>query len=219
MLIKRIADVVISSVFIVLTSPVMVFIGVFIKFDSSGPAIFKQKRIGRDRRRVYNGGGLRPFHEKRKRDLGGKPFTMYKFRSMVREAEEMLPSLVNLGTLPEPVYKLRNDPRVTRFGRFLRKSSLDELPQLFNVFKGDMSLVGPRPEALRIVFLYNEHHRKRLQVKPGLTGWQQIRCRGSRSMEERLKYDLEYIERRRLLLDLWILLLTIPMVIHGKGAR
>lgn len=218
MLAKRIVDIVVSTVLIIPAAPLIALVALFVKIDSRGPAIFKQKRIGRDRRRAYNGGGMSPFTEMRKRDWGGKPFTMYKFRSMVQEAEEMLPSLVNLGTLREPVYKFRNDPRVTRFGKFLRRTSIDELPQILNVLKGDMSLVGPRPEAQRIVFLYNENHRTRLQVKPGLTGWQQVHCRGSKSMSERLKYDLEYIERRSLLLDLWILLKTIFIVIRCKGA-
>jgi len=218
MLAKRIVDIVVSAVLIIPAAPLIALVGLLVKIDSRGPTIFKQKRVGLDRRRAYNGGGMSPFTEMRKRDLGGKPFTMYKFRSMVQEAEEMLPSLVNLGTLREPVYKFRNDPRVTRFGKFLRRTSIDELPQFFNVLKGDMSLVGPRPEAQRIVFLYNENHRRRLQVKPGLTGWQQVHCRGSKSMSERLKYDLEYIERRSLLLDLWILLKTIFIVIRCKGA-
>ena len=143
---------------------------------------------------------------------------MYKFRSMVQEAEEMLPAMVNLGALTDPVYKLRDDPRVTRFGKLLRRTSMDELPQLFNILKGDMSLVGPRPEAQRIVFLYHEDHRKRLHVKPGLTGLQQIRCRGSKSMRKRMRYDLYYIKNRSLLIDLWILLETVTVVIRGKGA-
>lgn len=219
MLAKRIVDITLSSVVILLSSPLMLLIALFVKIDSLGPAIFKQTRIGMDRRRACNGGGKSSFHERRRTDLGGKPFTMYKFRSMIREAEEILPSLVNLGALPEPVYKLRDDPRVTRFGKFLRKSSLDELPQLVNVLKGDMSLVGPRPEAQRIAFLYNEEHKRRLQVRPGLTGLQQIKCRGSKSMQERLNYDLDYIAHRSLLLDLVILLRTVLIVIQGKGAH
>jgi lipopolysaccharide/colanic/teichoic acid biosynthesis glycosyltransferase len=218
MLVKRVVDIVVSAVLIVLTAPVMALVALFVKIDSNGPVIFKQQRIGLDRRLALNGGGMSPFHEKRNRDLGGKPFTMYKLRSMVQEAEELLPSVVNLRALPEPVYKLPDDPRVTHFGRFLRKTSLDELPQLFNVFKGDMSLVGPRPEALRVVFLYNDQHRKRLKVKPGLTGLQQVKCRGSKSMEERLKYDLEYIDHRSFWLDLWILFKTVFVVSRFRGA-
>jgi len=159
-----------------------------------------------------------PVFERRKNDLGGKPFTMYKFRSMVREAEALLPCLVNLGGLKEPVYKFYDDPRVTRFGKFLRKSSLDELPQLFNVFNGDMSLVGPRPEAMRVVELYGQDHKKRLQAVPGITGLQQVKCRGTKSMKKRLKYDLDYIEHRSILFDFWILFLTFFSVILGKGA-
>ncbi len=162
MLIKRIVDIVFSLILIVITAPLMALAALLVKLDSHGPAIFKQTRVGE----------------------GGKPFTVYKVRTMVEEAEQMLPCLVDLGTLQEPVYKLYRDPRVTRIGKVLRTTSVDELPQLFNVLKGDMSLVGPRPEADKIVALYNENHRKRLQIKPGLTGLQQINCRGSRSMRD-----------------------------------
>lgn len=219
MMVKRMLDVVVSAALIVLASPVMALIALGIKVDSCGPAVFKQKRIGVDRRRRGNGqieNGLS--HERRKRNLGGRPFTMYKFRSMVQEAEEILPSLVNLGALEEPVYKLRDDPRITGFGKLLRRTSLDELPQLLNILRGDMSLVGPRPEAQRIVFLYDERHRRRLQAKPGLTGLQQVKCRGSKSMRERLKYDLYYIRHRSLLLDLWIILKTVFVVFRSRGA-
>ena len=168
---KRILDIVISGGLIILTLPIMVLTALLVKLDSSGPSVFRQIRVGANRRRTkaFNEGGIKAARERRERDLGGRPFTMYKFRSMVQEAEEMLPSLVNLGALSEPVYKLDNDPRVTRFGRLLRQSSLDELPQLFNVLKGNMSLVGPRPEALRVVELYGETHKRRLQAKPGLS--------------------------------------------------
>ena len=216
---KRIVDIVFSVFLIFLTAPVMGLIFLLIRMDSYGPSIFKQKRVGFDRRQPGNGNGTKPPpHERRLRNLGGRPFTMYKFRSMVQEAEDMLPAVVNLGALAEPVYKLRDDPRVTRFGKLLRRTSMDELPQLFNILRGDMSLVGPRPEAQRIVFLYHEDHRRRLRVKPGLTGLQQIRCRGSRSMQKRMRYDLYYIENRSLLIDLWILLKTVNVVIRGKDA-
>lgn len=217
---KRILDIAVSAVLIIFGLPIMALVALLVKLDSYGPAVFTQTRIGLDRRRAkaFNGGGMDPACERRKEDLGGRPFTMYKFRSMVQEAEEMLPCLVNLGALSEPVYKLEDDPRVTRFGRILRKSSLDELPQLFNVLTGDMSLVGPRPEAMGVVELYNEEHKKRLHVKPGLTGLQQITCRGTKSMQERLKYDLYYIKHRSLLLDLGILFRTVFVVIMGNGA-
>jgi lipopolysaccharide/colanic/teichoic acid biosynthesis glycosyltransferase len=218
---KRILDIVVSGTLIVLTLPIMVLTALIVKLDSAGPAVFTQTRVGANRRRVraFNGGGLNPVGERRKRDLGGASFTMFKFRSMVQEAEAMLPSLVNLGGLSEPVYKLDDDPRVTRFGRLLRQSSLDELPQLFNVLKGDMSLVGPRPEALRVVELYGENHRKRLLAKPGLTGLQQVTCRGTKSMAQRLDYDLHYIKHRSLWLDIVILFKTFFVVIRGNGAH
>jgi lipopolysaccharide/colanic/teichoic acid biosynthesis glycosyltransferase len=221
MLAKRALDIVVSGALIVLTLPITVLIALMVKLDSAGPAVFTQTRVGVNSRRAraLAEGRLNPAGERRRRDLGGAPFTMFKFRSMVQEAEAMLPALVNLGGLSEPVYKLDNDPRVTRFGRLLRQSSLDELPQLFNVLKGDMSLVGPRPEALRVVALYGENHRKRLLAKPGLTGLQQVTCRGTKSMAQRLEYDFHYIEHRSLWLDMVILFKTFFVVIRGNGAR
>ena len=221
MLVKRILDIVVSAGLIVLTLPITALVALLVKLDSSGPAVFAQVRVGINRRRAktFNGGGMGVESERRNGDLGGRPFTMYKFRSMVQNAEEMLPSLVTLGALSEPVYKLDDDPRVTRLGRLLRQSSLDEVPQLFNVLKGDMSLVGPRPEALRVVELYGEQHKVRLQAKPGLTGLQQVTCRGTKSMQERLKYDLHYIEHRSLFLDLWVLFKTFSVVIRGDGTH
>jgi lipopolysaccharide/colanic/teichoic acid biosynthesis glycosyltransferase len=125
---------------------------------------------------------------------------------------------VDLGALAEPVYKLQDDPRITRFGRFLRKTSLDELAQLFNVLKGDMSLVGPRPEDVEIVRLYEEKHKKRLLVKPGLTGLQQINCRGTLSMDERLAYDVHYLKHQSIWTDIWILIRTVFAVMKCNGA-
>jgi lipopolysaccharide/colanic/teichoic acid biosynthesis glycosyltransferase len=218
---KRISDIVISSVLIIVTLPVMVLVAIFVKLGSSGPAVFRQTRVGANRRRAGTGGrkGEIPFPDRRKNDLGGQPFTMLKFRSMVQNAEELLPCLVDFGALEQPVYKLDNDPRVTRGGRILRKSSLDELPQLFNVLKGDMTLVGPRPEAMDVVELYDETHKKRLQVKPGLTGLQQIKCRGTKCMEERLKYDMHYIKHQSLFVDFAILMKTPFAVVLRTGAR
>lgn len=221
MLAKRIFDIVVSGVLIILTLPIMVLVALLVRLDSYGPAVYRATRIGINKRRAkaFNGGGMEdPAHEMRQKDLGGRPFTMYKFRSMVQEAEEMLPCLIDFGALKEPVYKLQDDPRVTRFGRLMRKTSLDELPQLFNVLKGEMSLVGPRPEDLEIVQLYEKKHKKRLQVKPGLTGLQQINCRGTMSMDTRLKYDLCYMKRRSLWLDLWILSKTAFAVLKCNGA-
>jgi lipopolysaccharide/colanic/teichoic acid biosynthesis glycosyltransferase len=219
MLAKRISDIVIASLLVVVSLPIMALVAILIRLESPGSAIFRQKRVGGNRRRG-NGSGVRGDHERLERrngNLGGRPFTMYKFRSMVQDAEAILPCLVDLGALSEPVFKLDNDPRITRFGRMLRRTSVDELPQLFNVLKGDMTLVGPRPEAVNVVELYDDKHRKRFEVKPGLTGLQQITCRGTRSMQERLKYDLHYIKHRSLMFDLAILYKTVFAVIIGTG--
>ena len=139
---------------------------------------------------------------------------------MVRDAERQLDNLVDLQKLgDEPAFKLSNDPRITRVGRFLRRTSLDEVPQFYNVLRGDMSLVGPRPEEERVVQLYTDHHRRRLAVKPGLTGPMQVSGRGNLSFSERLQLELEYIEHFNLLRDLGFLLRTCPVLLHGKGAR
>jgi len=215
MTLKRVFDIVASSVLIVLTLPIMVLVALLVKIDSYGGALFFQTRVRENRRHKAK----KFAYDRRSSDLGGRPFTMYKFRSMVQEAEQLLPSMVNLSGLGEPVFKLGSDPRVTRFGRLLRQSSLDELPQLFNVLKGDMSLVGPRPEAMNVVRLYGAKHKKRLQIKPGITGLQQITCRGTECMKARLKYDTYYIKHHSMLLDLTILLKTFLVVVNGNGAR
>ena len=137
---------------------------------------------------------------------------------MLADAEEVLPSLVEFDALDEPVFKLAHDPRVTPLGRFLRRASLDELPQLLNVLKGDMSLVGPRPEQVELVRRYRPEHRFRLAVKPGLTGPMQVSGRGRLSFEERLSVEREYIENLSISRDMRILALTIPSVFDGRGA-
>jgi lipopolysaccharide/colanic/teichoic acid biosynthesis glycosyltransferase len=220
MLVKRMFDILVSAGLIILTLPFMALVAIAVKLHSSGPAIFKATRVGVNKRRAkaFNGGGMDRARDRRQTDLRGKPFVMYKFRSMVQEADEMLPCLVDLSALTEPVYKIQDDPRVTRLGKFMRKTSLDELPQLFNVLKGDMSIVGPRPEDVEIVQLYAERHKRRLQVKPGLTGLQQINCRGTLSMDERLKYDIRYMKHQSIWLDLWILFKTLFAVLKCDGA-
>ncbi len=148
----------------------------------------------------------------------GRPFRIFKFRTMVDHAEEMLPQLVNLEALPQPAFKLRSDPRVTRIGRLLRRWSLDEVPQLFNVLAGEMSLVGPRPEQVEVVVRYTDDQRRRLAVKPGMTGPMQVNGRGNLPFEERLALELEYIERYALRRDVALLLRTLPAVLRGDGA-
>lgn len=193
---KRALDVVGSTAGLILTAPLMLLIAVLIKLDSVGPVLFVQTRAGQ-----Y-----------------GNPFRMYKFRSMTADAEEVLEHLVPLDELESPVYKIRNDPRITRVGHWLRRTSLDELPQLFNVLRGDMSLVGPRPEDVRLVRRYNRWQSQRLLVRPGITGAMQISGRGDLPLDERVKLELAYIENYSLWTDIRILIQTIPAVLLGKGA-
>lgn len=194
---KRAIDVVLSLVLMIIALPVGAVIALLIYLDSPGPVFFVQER-NRE---------------------GGRTFRMLKFRTMVKNAEQLLSSLVSIDDLEEPVYKLDNDPRITRFGRLLRRFSLDELPQLLNVLKGDMSLVGPRPEARQLVERYNAWQQLRLTGKPGITGLQQICCRGVSSLNERLKYDVLYLRRQSLSLDMEILLRTPCAVLLGRGAK
>ncbi len=196
-LLKRSIDVfgaTIGLFFTILLSP---FIAIAIKSESRGPIIFTQRRIGQE----------------------GEPFTIYKFRSMYEDAEKRLDQLIDIEKLEEPAFKIKGDPRITKVGAWLRRWSLDELPQFWNVFKGDMSLVGPRPEEARIVELYEDHHRRRLMVKPGMSGPMQINGRGDLPFHERIRYELNYIENYTILSDLQIIWKTIPAIIKGRGAH
>lgn len=193
---KRALDIFGASVGLLLTGPIMLVVAIVIRLDSRGPALFTQERAGQ-----Y-----------------GKPFRMYKFRSMVENAENLLDDMINIKELDEPHFKMRNDPRVTRIGAWLRRTSVDELPQLLNVLNGSMSLVGPRPEVMRIATLYSPVQRQRLLVKPGLTGAMQISGRGDLSFEERMRLELEYIENYSIWRDLYILVKTVPAVLSGRGA-
>jgi exopolysaccharide biosynthesis polyprenyl glycosylphosphotransferase len=194
--VKRTFDLVLSSVLVVLLSPVMLLIAVAIKLDSSGPALFRQSRVGEN----------------------GRLFSMHKFRTMVHGADKMVADLEDNGIYVDGVYKVKQDPRITRVGRFLRRMSLDELPQLFNVLKGEMSLVGPRPEQPWIVERYQPWQRKRLSVMPGMTGWWQVNGRSDRPLFLNTEYDLYYIQNYSPVLDLVILWKTIWVVLRGKGA-
>lgn len=193
---KRTMDLVVSGTLLALLSPLLLAIAVFILVDSGRPVFFRQRRAGKD----------------------GKPFRMLKFRTMVADAEERLGELVDLEKLDEPVFKIQNDPRVTRAGRLLRRTSLDELPQFVNVLKGDMSLVGPRPEEEAVVALYDERQRARLAIKPGLTGPMQVYGRGDLTFEERLAMERDYLDNLSVTGDLAILLRTPSAIIRGDGA-
>jgi len=195
MAIKRAMDLIVSVSMLTLTAPFLALAAVMIRLDSPGPVFFRQVRIGRD----------------------GTHFTMYKLRTMTADAEEQLDSLIDLDALDEPAFKIANDPRVTRIGRWLRRSSFDEVPQFINVLKGDMSLVGPRPEEEAVVALYDERQRQRLRVKPGLTGPMQVAGRGGLTFEERLALERDYVENLTITGDIRILLRTPRAVIHGEG--
>lgn len=193
---KRLLDLVLGTLTLIVAALPMALIALAIRLDSRGPVFFRQTRIGQE----------------------GKPFRIIKFRTMVDGAEALLPQLVNLDALEQPAFKLRNDPRITRVGRFLRRWSLDELPQLFNVLRGEMSLVGPRPEEAALVARYSDAQRRRLAVKPGMTGPMQINGRGDLPFDQRLALELDYIEHYSLRRDLAILLRTVPAVLRGTGA-
>ena len=193
---KRAMDVVVSGVLLVLLSPLLAAIALAILLDTGRPVLFRQGRAG----------------------LEGEPFTMVKFRTMVADAEQRLGELVDLEKLEQPAFKIQNDPRVTRVGRPLRRFSLDELPQLWNVLRGDMSLVGPRPEAENVVALYDERQRGRLAIKPGVTGPMQVYGRSDLTFEERLAMERDYLDNLSLLTDLALLLRTPRAVIRGEGA-
>lgn len=197
LLLKKAIDVIGSSIALLLVLPIFAVVALAIKLDSRGPVIFSQLRAGRL----------------------GRPFAMYKFRTMVENAEEALDDLVRFDDLEQPMFKLHDDPRVTRVGRFLRRMSLDELPQLINVLKGDMSLVGPRPEQVELVARYAPEHMFRVSVRPGLTGPMQVYGRGQLSFEERLAVEREYIENLSVGRDLRFLAMTIGPVLSGHGAR
>ena len=195
-MLKRCADVTIGLAVLVVAAPVLAIAALAIKLDSRGPVFYVQRRAG----------------------LEGRPFGMLKFRTMVNGAHERLDEVVHLDGLEDPMFKLRDDPRVTRVGRFLRRWSLDELPQLLNVVRGDMSLVGPRPEQVELVERYRPEHRFRLDARPGMTGPMQVFGRGDLDFDERLAVEREYIENVSLGRDIRILVMTIPVVISGKGA-
>lgn len=192
---KRLADVIVSFTALVILLPLFFIIGVVIRFDSEGSILVKLERVG----------------------ARGKKFMLYKFRSMVKGAHEMKRDLLERNEREGPLFKIENDPRITRVGRFLRKSSLDELPQLLNVFKGEMSLVGPRPHEPQEVAKYQKHHKQLLSIKPGMTGLAQISGRSTLSFEEEARLDIYYIENWSLLIDFQILLKTIPVILSSKN--
>ena len=193
---RRALDMVVSAVALLLLLIPFVVIALLIRLDSPGPVLFIQRRVGKD----------------------GREFPVFKFRSMFMDAEQRLEILLGANERTGPVFKMRQDPRVTRVGRLLRKSSFDELPQLLNILRGEMSLVGPRPALPREVALYSPEQCLRLSVTPGLTGLWQVSGRANLSFEQSMDLDLEYIRRQSFALNLALLARTIPAVLTGHGA-
>ena len=197
-LVKRFFDIIISGVLLIVLLPVFVIVAVFVKLTSKGPVFFRQERCS----------------------LSGRRFTLYKFRTMVNDAESRIDELLMKNEMKGPAFKLVNDPRITKVGKFLRVSSIDELPQLWNVFVGDMSLVGPRPPLPAEVKKYEPWHRRRLSMRPGITCLWQVSGRNKiTDFDEWAKLDLEYIDKWSLWLDAAILLKTVPVVLLGIGAK
>ncbi len=194
--VKRVFDLVLAGVSLVLMAPLLAVLALAVYLDGGRPVVFAQRRVGET----------------------GRMFTMFKLRTMVPDAESRQEAALQGGAAVNAVYKPLNDPRVTRVGRFLRRTSLDELPQLWNVLRGEMSLVGPRPELPWVVERYESWQRQRLAVLPGITGWWQVSGRGELPLHENVEYDLYYIQNYSPLLDLTILLRTLWVVARGRGA-
>ncbi|TLS35186.1 sugar transferase [Pseudalkalibacillus caeni] len=194
---KRLMDIMGASIGLILLAPLLFIVAFFIKFeDPKGKVFFKQSRVGKN----------------------GEMFSMYKFRSMIMNAEKQLGSLMDKNETTGAMFKMKNDPRVTKVGRFIRKTSIDELPQLWNVLKGDMSLVGPRPPLPREVEQYNEYHLQRLLVIPGCTGLWQVSGRSDIGFEEMVELDLKYIKQRNIGFDILLIFKTVFVLFGSKNA-
>ena len=193
---KRAIDIVGSIIGLALLSPILLIVAIAIKLESKGPIIFSQKRIG----------------------LKGKEFKMYKLRSMVEDAEKLKKDLMKSNEMSGPMFKMKDDPRVTRVGKFIRKTSIDELPQLVNVLKGDMSLVGPRPSLPKEVKKFKPWMKKRLEVKPGLTCFWQVSGRNNIDFEDWMKLDIKYVEERSFLVDIKLIFKTFFVLFGDENA-
>lgn len=195
--VKRFFDVILSLLALVILSPVFLFTAIAIKVEDGEPVIFKQERSG----------------------LNGSVFMMYKFRSMIKNAPELHESLLVKNELDGPAFKLKDDPRITKVGKFIRRTSIDELPQLINIIKGDMSIVGPRPLPVYETEQCNEYQKQRLLMKPGLTCYWQVMGRNDIGFDEWVELDLKYIKNSGILTDLGIIIMTFGAVLSGKGAE
>lgn len=195
-ILKRLIDIVGALFGLIILSPILIIVGVLIKLESKGPIIFAQKRVG----------------------LNGKEFKMYKFRSMVANAEEIKEKLKEKNEMSGPMFKIKDDPRITKIGKFIRKTSIDELPQLINVLKGDMSLVGPRPSLPNEVKEFEPWMLKRLDVKPGLTCYWQVMGRNNIDFENWMKLDIKYVNERSFWLDIKLIFKTFFVLFGDENA-
>jgi exopolysaccharide biosynthesis polyprenyl glycosylphosphotransferase len=193
---KRLIDVIASFIGLILLSPILVVVGILIKLESKGPMVFTQKRVGKD----------------------GKEFDMYKLRSMIVNAEEIKEKLKEQNEMSGPMFKMKDDPRITKVGKFIRKTSIDELPQLLNVLKGEMSLVGPRPSLPNEVKEFESWMLKRLDVKPGLTCYWQVMGRNNIDFEEWMQLDVKYVNERSLWLDIKLIVKTFFVLFGDENA-
>ncbi|WP_367303033.1 sugar transferase [Clostridium baratii] len=194
---KRLIDLFGSVIGLIVLSPIILIVSLLIKFESKGPVIFSQDRIGKD----------------------GKVFKMYKFRSMVVNAEELKEKLKEQNEMSGPMFKMKEDPRVTKVGKFIRKTSIDELPQLINIVKGDMSLVGPRPSLPKEVKQFEDWMMERLEVKPGLTCYWQVSGRNNIDFEDWMKLDIKYVRERNTLTDIKLIFITVFVLFGDENAR
>jgi len=193
---KRAIDILLASAALVVLAPLFLLVSLAVVLEDGGPVIYSQTRIGRN----------------------GKPFQFFKFRSMIKDADAIKDQLVQQNEASGPIFKMKNDPRITRVGRILRRSSIDELPQLLNILRGDMSIIGPRPHLPREVALYGERQKRRLSVEPGLVCLREVYGRSNLTFDQWIELDLLYIENRSFLTDLSILMRLIPAVLRGEGA-
>lgn len=194
--IKRVIDIVGSLVGLVVLSPILLIVAILIKFDSKGPILFSQIRVGKN----------------------GKKFKMYKFRSMVVDAEELKEKLQEKNERKGPMFKIKDDPRITKIGKFIRKTSIDELPQLINILKGEMSIVGPRPSLPKEVEQFDDWMLERLEVKPGLTCYWQVEGRDDIEFREWMELDVKYVKERNLKIDIVLIFKTIFVLFGDKNA-
>ena len=195
-LVKRVIDIICSLVGLIVLMPILFVVAIIIKIESKGPIIFAQDRVGKD----------------------SKLFKMYKFRSMVSNAEEIKENLESMNERTGPMFKIKNDPRITHIGRIIRKASIDELPQLVNILKGDMSIVGPRPSLPKEVAAFDGWMMQRLTVKPGLTCYWQVGGRNDIEFYEWMKLDIKYVQERKLIVDAKLILKTFYVLLGDKNA-